>query len=256
MNVQRPATRLVAAILLGGWLTPTLCCLGGDSPTAGKTASGGVTGSQSALDISMGFRLTNTISAGNDADGSTGWVPLGLMAIAGGVVVLGGGGLLWAARKTLFHPRPIEEDPDAAASGRYESAQSLLKRSQPEEAVAVLEAGLKTNPEDSRAWLLVAEIQAVHLHDVSAARETISRLVHRAGLSIQVLASAHERLADWMLAQGGTSEEACASLKEIVQRFPKSEYAQTARNRIEQLLGHLPTDVEWKATQVNFYRKN
>ena len=255
MNAQRLATGRMAAALAGAWLAPVLCGLAGDGPAVGSPGPGGGTGSQPGLDISMSSKFTNALSTNDSAGGSTGPFPVALMVIAGGVVVLGAGGLLWAARGTLLSPAPAEEDPEEKAALRYESAQALLRANRPEEAVSFLETQLETTPDDTRAWLLLAELHALHLHDVSAARDTIARLVRQPGLSIQVVASAQERLAEWHLAQGGTAEEASAILKVIVQRFPTSEYAQAARERIRQLLGELPRDLEWEPTQVNLYRK-
>ncbi len=89
--------------------------------------------------------------------------------------------------------------------------------------------------DDFQGWLMLAELYAVHFHDIPTANQLIQELCEQPNLSgSQILVSLH-RLADWHLKLDSDPVSARRALEGICQRFPGTHVDKMARLRINQL---------------------
>lgn len=117
----------------------------------------------------------------------------------------------------------------------YSKAQAKQKQGLFLEAVVEVRQQLARFPTDVEGHLLLAEIQAEGLHDLMAAESTIERLCSQPGHAAKNLAFALYSLTDWHLKVNQDLEGARRALEQIVQRFPDTEYALGAAQRIAHL---------------------
>jgi hypothetical protein len=82
---------------------------------------------------------------------------------------------------------------------------------------------------------MLAELQAKHLNDLPGAQVTIERLIAQPDHSPQEIAFALNELAEWHLKYAQDIEAARATLQQIIDRFPDSEPAHQAHQRIAHL---------------------
>jgi tetratricopeptide (TPR) repeat protein len=82
---------------------------------------------------------------------------------------------------------------------------------------------------------MLAELQAKQLNDLPGAQVTIERLIAQANHPPQEIAFALNELADWHVKYAQDIEAARATLESIVERFPDSEVAHQAHQRIAHL---------------------
>lgn len=90
-------------------------------------------------------------------------------------------------------------------------------------------------PDDFKGQHMLAELQAKHLNDLPGAQVTIERLIAQPKHSPQEIASALTELADWHLKYAQDIEAARAALQQTIDRFPDSELAHLASQRIAHL---------------------
>ena len=83
--------------------------------------------------------------------------------------------------------------------------------------------------------MLLAEIQAENLQDLTAAELTIHRLCEQPGHAPASLAFALGSLADWQMKYAQDSAAARAALEKIIVLFPETEFARSAGQRIAHL---------------------
>jgi hypothetical protein len=119
----------------------------------------------------------------------------------------------------------------------YSVAQGLRKRGKYLDAIAEVRYQLERFPTDFQGWMLLAEIQAEDLKDLSAAHETIEQLLSQEGRAPKNIAFALNREADWQLKFHQDADAAGAILRRIVDLLPDTEQAQLALQR----LAHLPS---------------
>jgi tetratricopeptide (TPR) repeat protein len=117
----------------------------------------------------------------------------------------------------------------------YSVAQSKQKRGNYLEAVAEIRKQLDRFPTDVEGQLLLAQIQAEDLKDLSAAEITLEHFCAQPGHAPQNIAFALYSLADWHLKVGQDREAARRDLEKIIELFPGSEFALGAAHRIAHL---------------------
>lgn len=133
-------------------------------------------------------------------------------------------GQLYDGGTTAPDPEPLFSVAEARRKqGRFEEAEVEVRRQ------------LELFPGNFRAQMLLAEIQAVDRQDLADATQTLEALLEQPGHAPKNLAFALTRLAEWQLRFRDDREAARATLERIVQRFPETPEAHTARQRIAHL---------------------
>ena len=117
----------------------------------------------------------------------------------------------------------------------YSIAEARCKRGRYEDAMVEIRRQLAEFPGDLKGTLLLAEIQAGHLHDLASAVATLEALIQNPAQAPGDVAVALNRLADLHLRFGLDPESARAALEQIGQRFPASESAHLAAQRLAHL---------------------
>ncbi|MBI3413864.1 MAG: hypothetical protein HY043_00880 [Verrucomicrobia bacterium] len=160
------------------------------------------------------------------------------MAAACGVIL----GVMWAPNvggilaipfTSLFDGGGTEIEP----APFYSIAEARRKQGRYAEALAEVEQQLVKFPNDFQGWLLLAQIQAEDLKDIAAAQTTIEKLVNQGGHAPKNVAHALNRLADWQLKFGVDLATVRETFEQIRERFPDTELAQMAAQRIAHLCG-------------------
>jgi tetratricopeptide (TPR) repeat protein len=117
----------------------------------------------------------------------------------------------------------------------YSIAQSKQKKGFYLEAIADIRHQLDRFPTDVEGQLLIAQIEAEDLKDLSAAELTIDRFCAQPGHAPQNIVFALYSLADWHLKIAQDREAARRDLERIIELFPESEFALGAAHRIAHL---------------------
>src|SRR6266508_2716411 len=117
----------------------------------------------------------------------------------------------------------------------YSIAQAKRKQGKYLEAEAEVRKQLAEFPGDFPGLLMLAEIQAENLDDLSGAQTTVERLLVETERPAADAALALNRLADWHLRFGHDPGSARSALERIVGMFPASEQAYLATQRIAHL---------------------
>ena len=94
----------------------------------------------------------------------------------------------------------------------YSIATARRKQGRYQEAIAEVDAQLARFPEDFTGWMLLAEIQAEDLHDLSAAQDILAQLIAQPGHAPKNIAYALSREADWHLKLNHDRDGARAAL--------------------------------------------
>lgn len=152
-------------------------------------------------------------------------------------------GILWAPHLGAVLAKPITSfytggDAEPELRPFYSIARAKQKRGQYEEAIAVIRAQLDRFPEDYEGWMLMAEIFGNDLKDNLGAQNCVEEILRHEGHAPRNIVFALNRSADWHLEHAADREAARAALEEIIRRFPGSEFAHTAAQRV----AHLTTD--------------
>lgn len=116
----------------------------------------------------------------------------------------------------------------------YSIAETKRKQYKFQEAIYEVQRQLEKFPTDVTGQMLLASIQAENLDNLPAAQITIERLCQQPGHTPPQIANAWNALADWHLKLQDT-EAARAALEQIIARFPDTEQAQLAAQRIAHL---------------------
>jgi tetratricopeptide (TPR) repeat protein len=117
----------------------------------------------------------------------------------------------------------------------YSVAQSRQKQGRYLEAVAEIRKQLDRFPTDFEGHMMLAQIQAEDLKDVSGAELTIQRLCSQPGHAPKNIAFALYSVADWYLKIGQDREGARRALELIPVLLPETEFALIAAQRIAHL---------------------
>jgi tetratricopeptide (TPR) repeat protein len=105
-----------------------------------------------------------------------------------------------------------------------------------DEAIEEIHHQLERFPDDYSGLMLLAEIQAVNLHDLSGAAETVERVCAAHADRPRQVAGALSTLADWRLQIAHDRDAALALFERIRDTFPNHPVAMDATQRI----AHLP----------------
>lgn len=119
----------------------------------------------------------------------------------------------------------------------YSIAIAKRNRGRPREAVEEICRQLGRFPNDFEGVMLLARIQAEDLSDLPAAELTLNEFCDWPAAPEKHIAAAWTQLADWQLKLGNDAGAARAALQKIVARFPDTETALHAEQRIAHLAG-------------------
>ncbi len=133
-------------------------------------------------------------------------------------------GNLYDGGKAEYEPRPV-----------YSNAISLRKRGYPREALVLVRKELERFPTDIEGQMLAADILAENLNDIEGAAIAIQRLANQPGHTDRNIAYAYNTLADYYLKLHHDRDTAREALQQIIERFPESEVAMIAAQRIATL---------------------
>ena len=148
--------------------------------------------------------------------------------------------IVWAPNITAFFARPFgnlidggddESDPEPF----YSIAIAKRKNGKFLESVAEVRKQLDRFPNDVAGQMLLAEIQADDLKDLSAAQLTIERFVAQPNHSPKNIAFALNALADWQVKYAQDVDGARQTLQRVIDRFPDSEEALLASQRLSHM---------------------
>jgi hypothetical protein len=105
------------------------------------------------------------------------------------------------------------------------------------QAVVEVRQQLARFPDDFEGVLLLAAIQAENLQDLPGAEITLNHFCDRPEAPPRQFAAAMNQLADWRLKLAQDADSARAALEKISARFPDTELALLAAQRIAHLVG-------------------
>lgn len=189
-----------------------------------------------------GFLIFIGLGIGPDNSGAA---VIPFVALAAGVML----SIIWAPSIGALLAKPFtsmfdggNEEPDAKPL--YSTAQARRKQGKFTEAIHEVQNQLTRFPTDVIGQLLIAEIQAVNLNDLTSADITIQRLCNQPGHAPKNIAFALTQFADWQLKYAQDTEAARQSLGKIIERFPATDLAQAAAQR----LAHLGTNAQLAAS--------
>lgn len=119
----------------------------------------------------------------------------------------------------------------------YSIATARRKRGQYLEAILAIREQLAKFPDDFEGIMLLASVQAEDMKDLPGAEITLAHFCAQPKSPERQVAAAWTTLADWHLKIGVDVDSARASLQKIIARFPETELALRAENRLAHLLG-------------------
>lgn len=117
----------------------------------------------------------------------------------------------------------------------YSVAMTKRNRGKPQEAVLEIRRQLASFPHDFEGVMLLARVLAEDLADLSGAENTLHHFCEWPDAPEKQVAAAYTQLADWYLKLGADAESARAALQKIIARFPDTETALQAEQRIAHL---------------------
>jgi tetratricopeptide (TPR) repeat protein len=119
----------------------------------------------------------------------------------------------------------------------YSIAIAKRKRNKPLEAIIALREQLAKFPNDFEGVMLLANIQAEDLKDLPSAEMTLNHFCEWEKAPPKQVAAAFAQLADWHLKFYQDASSARDALQRIVGKYPGTELALAARERIAHLAG-------------------
>lgn len=149
-----------------------------------------------------------------------GWPGLGLSAV------------LWLA-PAVHNMIPLLDF--KAPEPSYHRAVAKMKFGKYNEAEWEVIQELEKCEDDFVGWMMLAELYAVHFHDLPAAAQTVHDVCAQPNITISQIAVALHRLADWQLKLAEDPVAARRTLEDISCRAPGSHLDKMARMRIDQL---------------------
>jgi hypothetical protein len=117
----------------------------------------------------------------------------------------------------------------------YSIAMTKRNRGKPHEAVMEIRRQLERFPNDFEGILLLARVFAEDLADLAAAEKILRDFCDRPRTPEKYVVAACMQLADWHLKIAADAEAARDDLRKIVERFPGTESALVAEQRIAHL---------------------
>jgi TolA-binding protein len=135
-------------------------------------------------------------------------------------------GSLYDGGKEEIEPKPF-----------YSIAISKRKLNKPLEAVVAIREQLAKFPNDYEGMTLLAAVQAEDMKDLLSAEITLRHFYDSENASPRQAAAALTQLADWHLKLAQDVDSARATLEKIAEKFPETELALVAKQRIAHLGG-------------------
>jgi TolA-binding protein len=117
----------------------------------------------------------------------------------------------------------------------YSVALNKIRRGEYNEAAFEIKTQLMKFPDDFFGQHLLAQLQAEHLNDLQGAQVTVEKLCAQRGHPPNAIADTLNQLADWHLKYAQDAMNAQVALESIIERFPDTEFAQHAHQRIAHL---------------------
>lgn len=159
-----------------------------------------------------------------------------ITAAAFGVVL----GIIWAPHLGALIAKPLTSfydggDAEVELRPFYSIARAKQKRGHYADAIGEVHKQLERFPEDYEGWMLLAEIYGDNLKDHAQAQTCLAEILRHKGHAPKNVVFTLNRSADWHLAHAADREAARVALEEIVRRFPDSEFAHTASQRVAHL---------------------
>lgn len=151
-------------------------------------------------------------------------------------------GLLWTSQISSVLISPLTSMFDGGnipleAKPLYSTAQSKRKFNKPLEAVIAIREQLAKFPNDFEGIMLLAVIQAEDLKDLASAEMTLNHFCEWDKAPPKQVAAALTQLADWQLKFSQDAYSAARALQRILEKYPDTEMALIARQRIAHLEG-------------------
>lgn len=147
---------------------------------------------------------------------------------------------VWAPSIGAWFARPLTSlfdggDEEIEPQPLYSVAINKMRKGEFQAAAFEIKNQLLKFPNDFKGQHMLAQLQAQHLNDLAGAQTLIERLIDQPGQEPQNMVYALNELADWQLKYGQDIEAARATLEKIIARFPDSESAHHAHQRIAHL---------------------
>lgn len=117
----------------------------------------------------------------------------------------------------------------------YSAAEKFRQRNQFHEAIAEVRKQLVKFPNDFHGEMLLAEINAENMQDLQSAEIIVQKMIQDPGRTAAQVSGALHALADWHMKLAQDPDSARLALEQIIERFPDSQVAQTAAQRIAHL---------------------
>jgi tetratricopeptide (TPR) repeat protein len=148
--------------------------------------------------------------------------------------------VIWAPSIGELFARPLTSlfdggDEEVEPAPLYSIALNKIRKGEYQAAAFEIKQELLKFPTDFKGQHMLAELQAEHLNDLSGAQITIERFIAQPNHPPQEIAFLLNTLADWHLKYAQDLEGARAALQQIAERFPDSELAHLAHQRIAHL---------------------
>jgi tetratricopeptide (TPR) repeat protein len=150
--------------------------------------------------------------------------------------------VLWAPHLGEWLCKPLTglydgSDEPPVPKPYYSIARSLRMKGKFLEAVVEIRKQLARFPNDFEGVALLAGIQAENLQDLPGAEITLNHFCGQPNPPPKQVAAAMNQLADWQLKLAQDADSARAALEKIIMRFPDTELALLAAQRIAHLGG-------------------
>lgn len=150
--------------------------------------------------------------------------------------------VLWAGSLTDVIAKPFASmfdggDEPPEPKPLYSIAIAKRKLNRPLEAVIAIREQLAKFPYDYEGTLLLAQIQAEDLKDLPSAEMTLNHFSEWEKAPPRQVAAALTLLADWCLKFFQDAQSAQAALQKIVEKYPDTDMALVAKQRIAHLEG-------------------
>jgi hypothetical protein len=157
-----------------------------------------------------------------------------------------------------------KNEPRRLKLGQYEQRLGLLDESaapkppadNPAEAASILVKHLEQYPQDSEARENLARIYAAHYQRLDLAADQVEQLLAQPHVPAKHIARWLNLLADLQIKHAGNVGAARAALQRLVDLFPESAAAETARNRMARLQLELRAKKESQAVKLGSYEQN
>ena len=148
--------------------------------------------------------------------------------------------VIWAPNIGEWFAKPLTSmwdggDDEIEPAPLYSIAINKIRKGEYQVAAFEIKQQLLKFPNDFKGQHMLAELQAKHLNDLPGAQVTIERLIAQPNRPPQEISSALNELADWHLKYAQDIEAARAALEQITLRFPDTELAHVAHQRIAHL---------------------